>query len=295
VLQPGADAVDVWLPAGRWRHAVTNETLVGEDALRRVPAPLGTPAAFWFEGAQQQQQPQVWNTSYATNFSAFDASLWALALGCEHCGAGSGECTQMWPNSTTFGAINGVGMVHTTRRIPPAFSPCGSPVTSGHAAFNAPFLFGNFTVTARWFPGAQANVQSATGFIGLDGPNNVASITQGFHGKGCPKGTEGEFAYQHGVYADVAKSHHQQDINVSRSLAEDFNTFGLLWEPSRVVWSFNGAPMATFEKASDIPQVPLFLRLDSRAGWQSLMPADASFTAAFTLFEYTPLHMMASY
>ncbi len=39
-----------------------------------------------------------------------------------------------------------------------------------------------------------------------------------------------------------------------------------------MVWSFNGAPMDVFAKASDIPQVPLVLRLDSRAGWQSLMP-----------------------
>ncbi len=132
-------------------------------------------------------------------------------------------------------------------------------------------------------------MQSATGFIGLDGLNNIASITQGFHGKGCPKGAEGEFAYQHGVYADVTKSHHQQDINVTRSLAVEFNTFGLLWTPTKVVWSFNGAPMDVFTKASDIPQVPLVLRLDSRAGWQSLMPAGAMYTASFLLFEYTPL------
>ena len=208
----------------------------------------------------------TWSTPYSTNFSTFDSSLWTLATSCDHCSPRSDECTQMWPNSTTFGAINGSGMVHTTRRIPPSLSPCGSPVASGHAAFNAPFLFGNFTVVARWFPGARATVQSATGFIGLDGPNNTASITQGFHGKGCPKGTEGEFAYQHGVYADVARSHHQQDINVTRSLAEEFNTFGLLWEPTRVVWSFNGAPMDTFTKAEDIPQSPLVLRLDSARG-----------------------------
>lgn len=235
------------------------------------------------------QTATIWNTSYSTNFSSFDGSLWALSTGCDHCSAGSDECTQMWPNSTSFGTVNGAGMVHTTRRIPPSSSSCGSPVTSGHASFNAPFLFGNFTVVARWFPGVQADVQSATGFIGLDGPNNIASITQGFHGKGCPKGTEGEFAYQHGVYADVTKSHHQQDITVTRSLAEDFNTFGLLWTPTQVVWSFNGVPMDVFTKASDIPQVPLVLRLDSRAGWQSLMPAGASYTATFLFFEYTPL------
>ncbi len=233
--------------------------------------------------------PAIWNTSYTTTFAAFDGALWTLATGCEHCSAGSDECTQMRPSSTSFGAVGGAGMVHTTRRIQPSSSACGSPVTSGHASFNAPFLFGNFTVVARWFPGSEAEVRSATGFIGLDGANNVASITQGFHGKGCPKGAEGEFAYQHGVYADVAKSHHQQVVNVTRSLAEDYNTFGLLWTPTQIVWSFNGAPVDIFTKAADIPQIPLVLRLDSRAGWQSLMPAGATYTATFLLFEYTPL------
>ena len=252
----------------------------------RIPSSALLLVAFLVTAATSQG---VWTTPYSTDFATFDPLRWTLSLGCEHCSAGSGECTQMWPNSTAFGAINGRGMVHTTRRIPPSSSPCGSPVTSGHAAFNTPFLFGNFTVVARWFPGSRASVQSATGFIGLDGPQNVASITQGFHGKGCPKGTEGEFAYQHGVYADVSRSHHQTDINVTRSLAEDFNTFGLLWEPTRVVWSFNGVPMDTFTKQADIPQVPLVLRLDSRAGWQSLMPADATYNATFLLFEYTPL------
>ena len=47
VLKPLAQNVSVWLPRGLWRHAITNVTLVGNDATIIVPAPIGTPAAFW--------------------------------------------------------------------------------------------------------------------------------------------------------------------------------------------------------------------------------------------------------
>jgi beta-glucanase (GH16 family) len=251
---------------------------------------LAALAACGLLAAEAAARPALQAAPYATNFSALDTSAWTQQVGCEHCGgAARDECTQMTASSTAFGALGGgVGMVITTRRTAPAASACGANVSSGHLEFNAPFLFGTFTVVARWFPGTAAAVSSATGFIGLDGAGNVASITQGFHGAGCPKG-EGEFTYQHGVYADVNRSHHQTDVNVTRSLAADFNTFGLLWTPTRVVWSFNGVVVDTFDKAVDIPQVPLVLRLDSRSGWQSLFPAGGSFAAEFLSFAYEPL------
>ncbi len=45
VLSEGDRTVQVTLPPGRWRHLFTGKTYAG-DGLRRVPAPLGTPAAF---------------------------------------------------------------------------------------------------------------------------------------------------------------------------------------------------------------------------------------------------------
>lgn len=45
VLTAGADDVEVTFPPGRWRHLLTGEEYDGARRLR-VPAPLGTPAAF---------------------------------------------------------------------------------------------------------------------------------------------------------------------------------------------------------------------------------------------------------
>jgi alpha-glucosidase len=47
VLKPRTSNVSVWLPRGVWRHALTNESFVGSDAVIVVQAPIGVPAAFW--------------------------------------------------------------------------------------------------------------------------------------------------------------------------------------------------------------------------------------------------------
>jgi beta-glucanase (GH16 family) len=86
----------------------------------------------------------------------------------------------------------------------------------------------------------------------------------------------------------VARSHHQQIINTTEDLSATFNTFNVLWTPTAVVWSINGRAVFTMDKADDVPNMPMALRLDSRSGWIDLFPASASFDASFLSFEYTP-------
>ena len=74
------------------------------------------------------------------------------------------------------------------------------------------------SVVARWFPGEEHTVQTATGFIGLDAPNNEASITMGFHGAGWLGGNkEGPHRYQHGIYADVSSAIRARGIRTAQS------------------------------------------------------------------------------
>ena len=117
--------------------------------------------------------------AYFTDFSTLPID-WTQDVGCDHCSNRGGlECTEMTTNATTFGSIGGgTGMIHTTSSAPLNTS-CNSNVTSGHITWQPAVLYGNFTVVAKWFPGPKTYVQSSTGFIGLDSPDNVASITQG--------------------------------------------------------------------------------------------------------------------
>eukprot|EP00756_Hemistasia_phaeocysticola_P061189 Hpha_TRINITY_DN4679_c0_g1::TRINITY_DN4679_c0_g1_i1::g.97074::m.97074 len=126
----------------------------------------------------------MWFTVWASNPSHYNTVFnnsttvlrdWTLENDCTHCSSNhAGECTQMTPHATTFGSS---GMVHTTTKADPSKSSCGALSNSGHATWNPHLLYGNFTVVARWFPGGSKNVSTATGFIGLDANNNVASIT----------------------------------------------------------------------------------------------------------------------
>jgi alpha-glucosidase len=53
VLDPGEDAVEVYLPAGRWVHLWSGEEhgSAREGVYRTVPAPIGEPAVFYREGS----------------------------------------------------------------------------------------------------------------------------------------------------------------------------------------------------------------------------------------------------
>lgn len=231
---------------------------------------------------------------YFTNFSVAAEVLaqWTQATTCEHCASRDGECTQMTAAATTFGSVSGgAGMTHTTSAVAPSATSCDANVTSGHIIWDPPLLYGTVRVVARWFPGPKALVQSATGFIGLDSSDNVASITLGFHGLGCPKGPPlGPFGFQHGAYANVSRSHHQGYTDTgSVNLATTFNEYAIEWTPKGVVWSFNGAEVASMTKADDVPGIPMRVRLHTRSGWNSLMPPPpASFVAQFKSFSYTP-------
>eukprot|EP00931_Biecheleriopsis_adriatica_P097098 TRINITY_DN70860_c0_g1_i1.p1 TRINITY_DN70860_c0_g1~~TRINITY_DN70860_c0_g1_i1.p1 ORF type:complete len:262 (-),score=25.98 TRINITY_DN70860_c0_g1_i1:32-817(-) len=229
-------------------------------------------------------------SEYSTDFSDRASVLqqWTLSSKCIHCGKANGakqECTQCTADATIFDAN---GMTHTTRRLDPSESQCGAYSSSGHATWNQEVLYGNFTVVARWFPGSTADVSTATGFIGLDSNGNEASITMGFHGEGWPKSDEGSRKYQHGIYAHVNENHNRAYTETDVSIADSLNTYGLLWTPTKVLWSFNGRVVRTFTQDSAIPKIPMQLRLHTRSGYGNKMPIDASFYAQFAKFEYQP-------
>jgi alpha-glucosidase len=54
VLDPGEDAVEVYLPAGRWVHlwSVKEYGSAQEGVYETVPAPIGEPAVFYKEGSK---------------------------------------------------------------------------------------------------------------------------------------------------------------------------------------------------------------------------------------------------
>ena len=49
VLYPNVTQVTLWLPKGLWRHVITNLTFIGEDDFITIDAPIGRPAALWYQ------------------------------------------------------------------------------------------------------------------------------------------------------------------------------------------------------------------------------------------------------
>lgn len=237
--------------------------------------------------------------AYSTDFSDRVAFLeqWELDDGCAHCkkgllGGDAYECTHMTPDATTFGEH---GMIHSTQQVDPSTDPsgCSAYSSSGHATWKPDLLYGNFTITAKWFPEKNTAISTATGFIGLDSDRNEASITMGFHGDGYldPKSPCSSHAYQHALYARRRKgqAHNRQYTKTDVSIADNLNTYGLLWSPSKVEWSFNGKVVRTVTDTTFIPDISMNLRLHTRSGYGDKMPAGSTFSAQFTKFEYQPL------
>ena len=238
---------------------------------------------------------------YSTDFGDEQRvlSAWTPEEGCAHCSGeaegGKDECTNMTAAALAFGDD---GMTITTRALgsaAPTACHTERPVcASGHLSWNPTVRFGNFSVVARWFPseagGVRTTAETATGFIGLDAPGNEASITMGFHADGWLGGHgEGSHRYQHGIYADVAKSHNRQYTTTTPDISDGFHTYGLLWTPSAVEWSFDGALVRRVSDASIIPQVGMQLRLHTRSGYCDKMDPSASFRAMFRSFSYAPV------
>jgi hypothetical protein len=225
---------------------------------------------------------------YSTDFQdkAAVLSKWTEEDDCSHCGKrGNTECTQFTPNATTFGTA---GMIHTTAQLDPSTSSCKAGATSGHITFNPDILYCNLSVVASWFDTTQ-NVSTATGFIGLDSAGNEASITMGFHGDGWPTADEGQFKYQHGIYADVKKTHNRDYTETTPVSLRKFNTFGLIWTPEKVEWLFNGKVVRSFTDKDNIPSIKMKLRLHTRSGYNNLMDPGSSFQASFRSFEIHPI------
>ena len=238
-----------------------------------------------------------YNTTYSTNFTSYDASYWTLEDECAHCG-GSGhgdECTFMTPSAIVY---NSSGATITTTRFETDFkcinkSNTSTPCKSGHMLFNPMLLYGTVTVRARWFPGTQNNVNTSTGFIGLDSPTNIGSITFGFHGKGWLGHDKGADDFSHefqtALYSNVTDPHNREYIKTpDTDLADDFNIFQTIWHPDKVEWTLNGKTVRKVTNVSIIPNLEMNLKLHTRSGYCHTMPVDDSFYAQITYFEYTP-------
>ena len=135
----------------------------------------------------------VQSQEYSTNFSSFDSSHWTLDA-CAHCTNHNGEAsTQMLPSAITFNSTDGAVI---TTKILSKTSSCGSICISGHMTFNTNILYGTFIVNAKWYPGHTKDVNTSTGYIGLDSDSNTASIVFGFHGKGWIGDNDQDFAHK---------------------------------------------------------------------------------------------------
>jgi len=199
------------------------------------------------------------------------------------------ECTNMTLSATSFDTVN--GMTHTTRSLPSSVATTCSTrkqvCSSGHMTWNPNLLYGNFTVSARWFPGSSSSLKTSTGFIGLDSPGNEASITMGFHGAGWLGGNdEGNHKYQHGIYSNVKDGHNREYTTTSKDLSTGFHTYGLLWTSTLVEWRLDGVVVRRVNDTSIIPQIPMQLRLHTRSGYCNKMVTGATFNASFNYFEY---------
>eukprot|EP01047_Picozoa_sp_COSAG01_P006568 COSAG01_NODE_240_length_20656_cov_53.398259_6_plen_470_part_00 len=252
----------------------------------------------------------IQSAPYFTNFSAgANKDGWSIQVWCSHCssappappllrgGNNKDECTSNGPQYVDFGLphLGGTGFRINTSRLSAAKSVCKTelPSCSGaHNIWGPRLLYGTFETVARWYPGPQAQVHSATGFIGLDEPTNTASITMGFHGLGFPdpkKPGTGPFKYQHGIYANnsLDLGHNREYTNTTVNMATTFNSYALIWTPTYVTWLFNGQPVRNFTDAAQIPRIPMYQRLHSRSGYCDQIGADGFF-AEFQSFRYTP-------
>src|SRR5215469_15310362 len=77
--------------------------------------------------------------------------------------------------------------------------------------------------------------------------------------------------------------HPQQDstsVNTRVHLWSDYHTYGLDWEPSSVVWYFDGKPIKRYTNNANIPHQPMFVILNlAIGGWLpgQLKPSPSSF------------------
>lgn len=225
--------------------------------------------------------------AYETNFTSADSS-WVLEGTCSHCGKRDGdECTKNDPGQVAFGAD---GMVITTQKLATPAADCGSKpglCLSGHASYHKALLYGDFTIVAKFFPGAADLVRSATGFIGWDADGNTASVTYGFHGKGWDGEEDWDSKFQCAWYA-TSKDQHDQEVIGAGAYVTEFNTYRMIWAPDKVQWYVNGVVKRT--ETTEIPTTPMVPRLHSRSGYcGTQMPANSSFQATFKYWSYTPV------
>jgi len=223
---------------------------------------------------------------YETDFSKPDKH-WEIAKNkCSHCKKRNGdECTLNTPEAVHFGKD---GMTITTTRLSEQTS-CGGLATSGHAEFKDVVLYGDFTIVAKFFPGPESVVRSATAFIGWDSDKNQASITFGFHGKGWDGEPNWDQKFQCARYATNGEQSHERKIfDTKQSLADYFTTYRMVWTPDRIAWFVDGVLYREETDPTVIPSIPMKPRLHLRSGWQSQMSESDTFYGTFKFFSYTP-------
>ena len=190
---------------------------------------------------------------------------------------------------------DGAGLtITTTRRAGLSFCWPSAGGYSGFLTFKRPLSFGTVRVKSRYFPGDEALVKTAKGFIGLEDSSSGA-ITITMHGKGAaPSGAPRDAdwtrymlssCYQHG--ADHAKAFTALDASVNA--ADEFNWYEIEWNSTRVAIRVNGKTVRTVTGAGSVPQKALSVRLHSRSIAYSEMATNASFASQIAEFHFEPL------
>lgn len=83
--------------------------------------------------------------------------------------------------------------------------------------------------------------------------------------------------------------HPQQNgstVDTGTDLWRGYHTYGLDWEPSRVVWYFDGKPVKTYTDSAHIPHQPMYVILNlAIGGWlpHQLDPKPKSFPATMSV------------
>ncbi|MBV8583221.1 MAG: glycoside hydrolase family 16 protein [Candidatus Eremiobacteraeota bacterium] len=75
-------------------------------------------------------------------------------------------------------------------------------------------------------------------------------------------------------------------VNTKTPLWSGYHVYGLDWEPSRVVWYFDGKPIKTYANAAHIPHKPMYVILNlAIGGWEAgqLHPKPSSFPATMSV------------
>lgn len=238
--------------------------------------------------------------AYSTNFSTIEDNMWTYDKTCFHCsGKNADQCTRNNVDSVLPASIaHGAGLTIKTTSLSKNANgtDCSSKVGghSGHLTFKPALTFGTIRVKSRYFPGSKSQVKTGRAFIGLE-DSSSGSITMSFHGKGAtPSGAPASADWTHWMQSSCYqhgddKNKQFTELDSSINVADDFNTYELVWTSTSVTWKVNGKQVRKITDPSKVPQKPMYVRLHARSIAYSGMPAGTTFESYIQEFQFEPL------